>query len=85
MIAGMIVLLAFVVVKSHWALRESGMLGSCAVFAPMSDGGELEKCTSGRLDGLPDLTGKGCTAQTIAGSVEFWSCPAPIGSAPAGI
>ena len=82
---GVICLLAVLVVKSGWALHRSGMLGSCNVYARAPDGSEMEECRSGKLDGLPDLSGKGCTAQTVGATVEYWSCPAPIGSAPAGI
>ena len=82
---GVICLVAVLVVKSGWALHRSGLLGSCTVYARASDGSEMEECHSGKLDGLPDLSGKGCTPQTIGRTVEYWTCPAAIGSAPAGI
>jgi hypothetical protein len=82
---GVICLLAVLAVKSGWALHHSGLLGSCTVYAQATDGSQLEECRSGRLDGLPDLSGKGCTAQTFGRTVEYWACPAAIGSAPAGI
>jgi hypothetical protein len=80
-----ICLLAVLAIKSPWALHHSGLLGSCSVYARASDGSEMEQCRSGKLDGLPDLSGKGCTLQTIGSAVEYWSCPTAIGSAPAGI
>ncbi len=82
---GVICLVAVLVVKSGWALHRSGLLGSCTVYAQASDGSEMEECRSGKLDGLPDLSGKGCTLQTMGKAVEYWTCPAAIGSAPAGI
>jgi hypothetical protein len=82
---GVICLVAVLVAKSGWALHRSGLLGSCTVYAQSSDGSEMEECRSGKLDGLPDLSGKGCTPQTIAKTVEYWSCPASIGSSPVGI
>jgi hypothetical protein len=82
---GVICLVAVLVAKSGWALHRSGLLGSCTVYAHGSDGSEMEECRAGKLDGLPDLSGKGCTLQTFGKTVEWWSCPVPIGSAPAGI
>lgn len=84
-IAAVVCALALLALRGAWALRESGMLGRCTVAATEPDGTEQARCTAGRLDGLPDLSGKGCTRQTLGGPVEFWSCPAPIASAPAGI
>ena len=61
------------------------MLGSCSVFSTEPDGTQEVRCAKGRLDGYPDLSRKNCMLQTLGGSVQFWSCPAPIGSAPVGI
>jgi len=84
-IAALLIVLAIAVLRGTWALHVSGMLGSCSVFSTEPDGAQVVRCTKGRLDGYPDLSRKNCTLQTLGGSVQFWSCPAPIASAPAGI
>ena len=84
-IAALLVVLVIVVLRGTWALHASGMLGSCSVWSTGSDGTQEVRCVKGTLDGHPDLSGKACTLQTLGGSVQFWSCPAPINSAPAGV
>jgi hypothetical protein len=85
LISGGVVFLAMVVVKNGWVLRESGLIGTCSVYATARTGAQQEKCISGRLDGRPSLAGKGCTVQMTAGKMQYWLCPAPLNSAPGGV
>jgi hypothetical protein len=84
-IGGMLVLAIMIAVKNGWVLRQSGLTGTCSVYASLPSGGQQEKCTKGRLDGLPDLSNKGCTSNGPDGSVEFWFCPAGLQSSRAGV
>jgi hypothetical protein len=85
LISGSVVFLVLVAVKNGWVLRESGLTGSCSVYATESTGVQQEKCTSGRLDGRPSLADKGCLLQSTTGKTQFWLCPAPIASSRAGV
>jgi hypothetical protein len=80
-----LVLVAMLAVKNGWVLRRAGLIGSCVVHANLAGGLQQEACKAGTLDGNPDLSGKGCTVQSRSGSVEYWVCPAPIRSSPAGV
>jgi hypothetical protein len=84
-IGGLVVLAIMLAVHNGWVLRRTGLTGSCAVYASAPSGAQQEKCMAGRLDGQPDLSNKGCTSDGPHGSVEFWSCPAPLQSSPAGV
>ena len=47
-----------------------------------NSGEQIEACSSGKLEGAPDLTRNGCTdSGTYAGRV-YWRCPAPVASGP---
>lgn len=85
LIAGGVVLLALFAVKNGWVLRESGLTGTCAVYSTANTGAQEEKCLSGRLDGRPSLSGKGCVIQATYGKAQYWLCPAPLASSPGGI
>jgi hypothetical protein len=85
LISGGLVFLALLAVKNGWVLRQSGLIGSCAVYATATTGAQQEKCISGRLDGRPTLAGKGCTLQSTFGKTQYWLCPAPVQSSPGGV
>jgi hypothetical protein len=85
LISGGVVFLVLIAVKNGWLLRESGLVGSCTVYATASTGAQQEKCQSGRLDGRPSLAGKGCLLQSTYGEIQYWLCPAPVASSPAGV
>ena len=85
LISGGVVLIALFAVKNGWVLHESGLTGTCAVYATSTTGAQEEKCLSGRLDGRPSLSGKGCLLQSTFGKAQYWLCPAPIDSSPAGV
>ena len=84
-IGGLLVFALMLAVKQGWILRETGLTGSCSVYATRPGGGQQEKCTKGRFDGLPDLSGKGCTSKGPDGSIEYWECPTQLQSSPAGV
>ena len=82
LISGGVVFLALVAVKNGWILRESGLVGSCSVYATATTGVKQEKCVPGRLDGRPSLAGRGCRLQSTFGKTQYWLCPAPGASSP---
>ncbi len=84
-IAGLVVLLALVAVRDGWLLRRTGLLGSCSVYATAPNGVQWEICKAGSLDGPPDLSGQGCSVAASSGKFAYWTCPAPIVSAPTGV
>jgi hypothetical protein len=65
-------------VKDGRILRVSGLTGSCTVVQTIADGTQLEACTAGKLEGLPDLSRNGCTDVGTAVSRVYWRCPAPL-------
>jgi hypothetical protein len=85
LISGGIVFLVLVAVKNGWIMRESGLWGSCSVYATATTGAQQEKCTSGRLDGRPSLAGKGCLLQWTIGKSQYWLCPTRVTSSAAGV
>ena len=85
LIGGGVVFLALVAVKDGWVMRESGLWGSCSIYATSSTGVQQEKCLPGRLDGQPSLAGRGCKLQLTVGKAQYWLCPAPVGSVRAGV
>ena len=69
-------------VKDGRVLRDVGLTGSCSVVQTAADGEQMEACSSGKLEGAPDLSKNGCTdAGPFRGRV-YWRCPAPVASAP---
>jgi hypothetical protein len=81
-VAALIVCL-MAVIKDGRLLRRAGLSGSCAtVVTPRGETGAWQRCTPGWLQGAPDLHREGCTVASTQGKVEFWRCPAQIGSAP---
>jgi hypothetical protein len=84
-IGGLLVLAIMIAIQNGWVLRLTGLTGSCSVSATTPSGAEQEKCIPGSLHGRPDLSGRGCISDGMQGSVEFWSCPAPLRTAPAGV
>lgn len=73
---------ALAAVKDGRVLRDTGLTGWCRVYANAADGTQWEICKAGRLEGLPDLSGRGCLRAGVAVRVEYWQCPAPLVSSP---
>lgn len=74
---------AMFAVKDHRILQSAGLTGSCVVVQTAANGQQVEACTSGKLEGAPDLSGNGCTDAGPYAGREYWRCPAPVASAPA--
>jgi len=60
-------------------LKDAGLLSTCNA-APASGKADptLLACTSGRLDGFPDLTNKSCALVSARPNRQFWRCEAPL-------
>ena len=69
-------------VKDGRVLKLTGLTGACRV-VQTAGGQQLEACSSGRLEGAPDLSGSGCTDAGLYAGRVYWRCPAPVSSAPA--
>jgi hypothetical protein len=80
-LVGAVLVAAMVAIKDGRILRDAGLTGSCSsVVAPPGQHTFWQACKKGRLEGRPDLSRQGCTAVTIRNAVEWWRCPASIGS-----
>ena len=63
------------VVKDGRVLRTAGLTASCSVVAQNSDGTQVAACRAGKLEGMPDLSRRGCTDQGTSGRTVYWRCP----------
>jgi hypothetical protein len=82
-LAAVVIATGMFAVKNGRVLRAAGLTGSCSVVQTTADGQQMEACSSGKLEGAPNLSGNRCTdAGSVAGRV-YWSCPAQVQSAPA--
>ena len=77
-VAGVVVLALMIAVKDGRILRQTGLTGACSPGQTLSDGTQLEACRAGRLAGRPDLTRQGCRPAGLAGTYEYWRCPASV-------
>jgi hypothetical protein len=73
---------AMFAVKDHRILQTAGLTGSCVVIQTAPSGQQMEACSSGKLEGAPDLSNNGCTDAGPFAGREYWRCPAPVVSAP---
>ena len=84
-VAALLMFAVMVIVKDGRVLRDAGLTGSCKVYANAADGTQWERCEAGKLEGWPDLSGRGCTSSGLQGVAEYWRCPAALVSSPAGV
>ena len=68
-------------VKDGRVLQAAGLTGACAVVQTATDGQQWEACSSGKLEGAPDLSRNGCTDAGLYAGRVLWRCPAPVVSA----
>jgi hypothetical protein len=74
-----------VTLKDGRALRDTGLIASCTtVTAPNGASENWQACRSGRLEGRPNLKRQSCESAGVVADVEYWRCPSPTESAPAG-
>ena len=81
-LAAAVIALAMGVVKDGRVLRAAGLTGSCSVVQVAPNGEQMEACSSGKLEGAPDLSRSGCTDAGLYQGRVYWRCPAPIASTP---
>ncbi|HEX5246933.1 MAG TPA: hypothetical protein VFW41_07355 [Gaiellaceae bacterium] len=79
---GALVAAGMVAIKDGRVLRDAGLTGSCTVAQTLANGEQIEACSSGKLEGAPDLTRNGCTDAGLYTGLVYWRCPAPVVSAP---
>ena len=73
---GVCIFAVMVVIKDGRALRMTGLAGSCSIVQTFSDSSELALCRSGKLEGRPDLSHRGCRSIRVNPASEYWLCPA---------
>ena len=81
-LVGTLIASAMFVVKDGRMLHIAGLTGACAVVQTAASGEQTEACTSGKLEGAPDLSRNGCTDAGLYAGRVYWRCPAPVVSAP---
>jgi hypothetical protein len=81
-LAAVLIFGVMVAVKDGRLLRAAGLTGSCAVIQTAADGEQMEACSSGKLEGAPDLSKNGCSADGLYAGRIYWRCPAAIVSTP---
>jgi hypothetical protein len=85
LVCAVIVVALMAVIKDGRVTRKLGLSGSCvSVATPKGQTGSWVKCTSGKLQGAPNLSRQSCTSAQAQGNIEYWRCPASIQAAPHG-
>jgi hypothetical protein len=79
-IAAVLIAAVMVGVKDGRLVKDMGLSGSCRMVQTATDGTQWTACTSGRLEGRPNLSSKSCTSSGLQGTVEYWHCPAEVAS-----
>lgn len=80
-VAAAVILAAMILAKDRSILERTGLLSSCAaIAAPAGDFNFWEACKPGKLEGRPNLVRRSCQSMRVVGRVEYWRCPAPIGT-----
>jgi hypothetical protein len=69
-------------IKDGRMLRVAGLTATCKVYERFQDGSELDACRPGKLEGMPDLSHRGCLTDGRYGTYEYWRCPAAQASGP---
>lgn len=75
-------LLVMILIKDGRVPRAAGLTGSCTVVRYAADGSEVAACRPGKLEGRPNLSGRGCKSAGIVGTYQYWECPAALASGP---
>ena len=80
-VAAAVIFAAMTLAKDRSILERTGLLSSCtAIAAPAGDFNFWEACKPGKLEGRPNLVRRSCQSMRLVGRVEYWRCPAPIGT-----
>jgi hypothetical protein len=81
LVAAAVILAAMILAKDRSILERAGLLSSCtAIAAPAGDFNFWEACKPGKLEGRPNLVRRSCQSMRVVSRVEYWRCPAPIGT-----
>lgn len=82
-LVGVVIAAGMVAIKDGRVLHAAGLTGTCSVVQTAADGEQMEACSSGKLEGAPDLSRNGCTDAGLYSGRIYWRCPAQVASAPA--
>lgn len=79
LVVGALVVGLMAAIRDGRVLRDAGLLSTCA---PVTVNGRVDStllsCSSGRLDGYPDMTPKSCTLIGAHANRQYWRCQAPV-------
>lgn len=79
LVVGALLIGVMAAVKDKRVLRDAGLLSTCsAVTVNGRSDPTLLSCSSGRLDGYPDMTPKSCTLIGAHAKRQYWRCQAPV-------
>jgi len=81
-VVGALIAAAMFAAKDGRVLHIAGLTGTCTVVQTAANGEQTEACSSGKLEGAPDLSRNGCTDTGLYAGRVYWNCPAPVVSAP---
>ncbi len=76
-VVGALLIGVMAAVKDGRVLRDAGLLSTCTAVNGKADPSVLS-CSSGRLDGYPDMTPKSCTLIGMHAKHQYWRCQAPV-------
>jgi hypothetical protein len=76
-----LILVVMIAARDDRLMKKYGLTAACSVVQTLPDGSQLAACHPGRLEGRPDLSNRGCIDAGIAGTVEYWKCPAASAAA----
>ena len=78
-VVGALLIGVMAAVKDGRVLRDAGLLSTCtAVTVNDKTDPTVLRCSSGRLDGYPDMTPKSCTLIGMHANRQYWRCQAPV-------
>ena len=81
-VVGTLIASAMFAVKDGRIPHIAGLTGTCTIVQTAANGEQMEACSSGKLEGAPDLSRNGCTDTGLYAGRIYWRCPAPVVSAP---
>jgi hypothetical protein len=85
LVVGALLIGAMAVVRNGTVLRDAGLLSRCQ---PVTINGKSDptmlSCSSGRLDGFPNMSTKSCHLISAHAHSQYWRCDAAVVSSQTG-
>jgi hypothetical protein len=85
LVVGALALALMAAIKDGRLPRTVGLTASCVAAVAPPAPADPERpywigCRAGKLTGRADFSGSQCTSAGLVGGLEYWRCPAPLGS-----